>query len=224
MLGRSMLMFNAVRTTGIYCRPGCSARPRPENVSSFATRAEAEAAGFRPCKRCRPELEEALAFAIAATPLGRLLVARGERGIRSVMLGGSAATLERELRTDFPNAHLVRDRSGELERLARQIATQGTVAGMELDLRGTAFQLDVWRKLLEIPPGTTWTYTQLAQELGHPRAVRAVGRACGSNPLALLVPCHRVVRSDGELAGYRWGIERKRALLEAEGASLGSII
>ena len=204
-----MGMFNAVRTTKIYCRPSCSARPKPENVTTYATREEAERDGYRACKRCRPDLGERLRFGVGRSPLGRTVVIVGEGGVRSVYFG------DEDPAERFPGDWLVRDRS--LDPIARRIADEPDV---ELDLRGTPFQLEVWRKLLEIPRGETRTYTQLAAELGRPRAVRAVGRACGSNRIGVLVPCHRVVGSNGSLTGYRWGVERKRALLSAEGAEL----
>jgi AraC family transcriptional regulator of adaptative response/methylated-DNA-[protein]-cysteine methyltransferase len=211
-----MGMFQAVRTTKIYCRPGCSARPLARNVLPMPTRAAAERAGYRPCKRCRPDLGEWLRFGTARTPLGTVLVARGEAGVRAVLLGSSAAEAERELRASHPGAFITRD--PELRAVAAGILESPAV---ELDLRGTPFQLDVWRRLLEIPRGETLTYTQLAAELGRPKAVRAVGAACGSNRIGVLVPCHRVIASDGSLAGYRWGLDRKRALLAYE-ASVSS--
>lgn len=200
-------MFNAVKTTGIYCRPGCSARPNPENVVSFPTGRAAERAGYRACKRCRPDLGERLRYGMGRSELGRTTVVAGERGIRAVLLAGE------ERAEVFPGDFLVRDRS--LDSVARDITAQGA---LDLDMRGTAFQQEVWRKLLEIPRGETWTYTELAAALGRPDAVRAVGSACGQNRIGVLVPCHRVVRTDGSLAGYRWGLDVKRALLEAEGA------
>ena len=208
-------MFNAVKTTRIYCRPSCSARPKPENVITYPTREAAERDGYRACKRCRPDLGERLRFATARTPLGTVLVAAGDRGVRNVLLGASAADVERELHEAQPDAFMSRD--PELRRVATEIFDSPEV---DLDMHGTEFQLEVWRKLLEIPRGETRTYTELAAELGRPRSVRAVAHACASNRIGVLVPCHRVVRTDGSLAGYRWGIERKRALLAAEGAPL----
>ena len=213
-----MAMFNAVRTTKIYCRPSCPARPKPENVTSYPTRAAAERDGYRACRRCRPDLGEELRFATARTPLGTVLVAAGEGGVRTVLLGGSTAEAEAELRAGHPDAFIRRD--PELRRVAAAVLDSPRV---DLDMRGTAFQLEVWRKLREIPRGETRTYTQLAAELGRPTSVRAVARACASNRIGVLVPCHRVVGANGSLTGYRWGIERKRALLTAEGASLGGL-
>lgn len=200
-------MINAVKTTGIYCRPECSARPKPENVISFPTRGEAERAGFRACKRCRPDLGERLRYGVGRSELGRITIVAGGRGIRAVLMEGE------EPAEAFPGDFLVRDRS--LDPVARDITSD---QALELDMRGTAFQQEVWRKLLEIPRGETRSYTQLAASLGRPKAIRAVGAACGQNRIGVLVPCHRVVRTDGSLAGYRWGLNRKRALLEAEGA------
>jgi AraC family transcriptional regulator, regulatory protein of adaptative response / methylated-DNA-[protein]-cysteine methyltransferase len=214
-LARFIGMFNAVKTTKIYCRPSCSARPKPENVTTYPTREAAEAAGYRPCKRCRPDLGEQLRFATARTSLGTVLVAASDTGVRTVLMGASASEAERELRDLHPGAFLRRD--SELRGLAARIVDSPEV---DLDMRGTTFQLDVWRKLLEIPRGETRTYTQLAAEVGRPRSVRAVAHACASNRLGVLVPCHRVVRTDGSLAGYRWGLERKQALLAAEGAGV----
>ena len=206
-----MGMFNAVKTTGIYCRPECSARPKPENVTSYPTRRAAERAGYRACKRCRPDLGERLRYGVGRSALGRTTVVAGAHGIRAVLLDGEEAA------EAFPGDFLVRDRS--LDPVARTITDEPS---LDLDMRGTAFQLRVWRKLLEIPRGETRTYPQRASELGRPRAVRAVGHACASNRIGVLVPCHRVVRTDGSLAGYRWGVERKRALLAAEGAAVTS--
>jgi AraC family transcriptional regulator of adaptative response/methylated-DNA-[protein]-cysteine methyltransferase len=212
-----MHMFNAVRTTKIYCRPSSCPAPGPKagNVTPYETREAAERDGYRPCKRCRPDLGEELRFATARTPFGTVLVAAGSEGVRAVLLGASAADAERELRESNPGAFIRRDPS--VRPVAAGILDSPKV---DLDMRGTEFQLEVWRRLLEIPRGETRTYTQLAAEMGRPRSVRAVARACASNRLGVLVPCHRVVRTDGSLAGYRWGLERKRALLAAEGAGV----
>jgi len=153
-------------------------------------------------------------FATAPTSLGTVLVAAGERGVHTVLLGDSAAVAERELRELYPRASIEPD--PELRGVAAAILESPQV---DLDMHGTEFQLEVWRKLLEIPRGETRTYTELAAELGRPRSVRAVAHACASNRIGVLVPFHRVVRADGSLAGYRWGLERKRRLLEVEGAA-----
>jgi len=320
----------AVRTTGVYCRPGCSSRlPRRENVAFYATPAVAEEAGFRPCKRCRPnegsagerrvaaigracalirardtlpsltELADAagisrfhfhrvfkeitgttprewgtahrlgrfaerldsgesvaeavygagfgassrayeaapnglgmtpgarrhggrgetIRFTTVETGLGWALVAATERGICMTALGDERPALEAELRRRFPAA-LIWPADAKLTAWAEQIVgfitRPDAQPDLPLDIRGTAFQALVWRALQKIPPGRTASYTEIAAALGRPSAVRAVAQACANNKLALLVPCHRVVRSDGDLAGYRWGIERKRALIARE--------
>ncbi len=320
----------AVATTGIYCRPSCAARrPLRQNVSFFATCAEAEAAGFRPCKRCRPNVPagdnerteriaascrlietaetpptlDALAahaglspyhfhrvfkaatgvtpkaYAIAhrrqrigealrggesvtaaiyeagfnssgrfyadatqslgmkpaayrdggvnveirhatvACSLGLMLVAATNKGVRAIFFGDDAVELEWELRDRFPRAKLAGS-DGAFAKLVAQViayveAPQKGLA-LPLDVRGTAFQQQVWAALREIPPGETATYGEIARSIGKPAAVRAVGAACGANHIAVAIPCHRVVGSDGKLTGYRWGVQRKRALLDRE--------
>jgi AraC family transcriptional regulator of adaptative response/methylated-DNA-[protein]-cysteine methyltransferase len=319
----------AVRSTGVYCRPGCASRlPRPENVAYYANPAAAEAAGFRPCKRCRPkeavgsrhvaaigracaliraqdalpslaELADAagisrfhfhrvfkeitgatprewgkayrlgrfaarldagesvaeavyasgfgassrayeaapnglgmtpgarrhggrgetIRFTTVETALGWALVAATGRGICMTALGDEPGALETELRRRFPAA-LIWPADAALtawaERIVQFITRPDAQPDLPLDIRGTAFQAQVWRALQKIPPGRTTSYSEVAAALGRPRAVRAVARAIASNNVALLVPCHRVVRSDGDLAGYRWGRERKRALIARE--------
>lgn len=321
----------AVRSTGVYCRPSCKARtPRPENVRFFADATAAEAAGFRACKRCRPNdaqprhaeavtaacrlietaetppslaelaravglsphhlhrvfkavtgvtprdyaaalraervrarlaagaavtdavfdagynagsrfYEEASAvlgmqpaayrrggagvtirFAVAQCSLGALLVAQSARGLCAISLGDDAAALVRELQDRFPQAELVGGDAAFEQVVARVVgfveAPQLGLA-LPLDIRGTAFQQRVWQALREIPPGETASYREIAERIGAPRAVRAVAGACAANTLAVAIPCHRVVRLDGDLSGYRWGVARKRALLEREGAA-----
>ncbi len=326
--------YYSVRTTGVYCRPSCGARlARPENVAFHATRASAEAAGFRPCKRCRPDgasaaerraaivaaigafleasdetptleaigahvglspfhaqrvfreatgvtpkayaaelrakrVREALArrasvteamfdagfgssgrfyagaratlgmtpreyrdgapslrvrFAVGECSLGAILVSATDRGVCAILLGDDPDALVHDLERRFPRADLV---GGDAEFDALVATVVGLVedprasAALPLDVRGTAFQRRVFEALARIPPGTTTTYAALAASLGAPRSARAVARAIASNPLAVAIPCHRVVRTDGSLSGYRWGVERKRALLEREGATL----
>ena len=318
----------AVTTTGVYCRPGCASRtPRRENVRFFETSASAGDAGFRACKRCRPELEqvfdagregvialcralevddvdvkdfasrlgyserhlrrrfreltgvtigayarqhrarraraelaashavaaslydagygssrafyeqaavqlamnprryraggagEEIAFTTFPTALGPVLAAATTRGVCAVRLGPDAGALEAELVAEFPRADVARD-DGALSDVAQLIAAlargESPSRELPLDLRGTAFQVKVWEALRAIPRGTTRSYAQVAADIGSPRAVRAVGSACGANPVALAVPCHRVLRSDGGLGGYRWGLATKEALLSAE--------
>ena len=323
----------AVATTGVFCRPSCAARPaRPEHVSFFPTADAARQAGFRPCKRCRPDLppkaerEQALIAkacrriesaeeppslaelangagvspshfhrlfrritgltprgyaagcrarllhaALPAAPtvteafygagfnspgrfyaaapgllgmtpsayragapgelirhaagnsaLGVVLVAATGIGVCAILLGDDAETLAADLRARFPRARL---EPGDAQFSAWVAAVVSFVdapaAGslaLPLDIRGTAFQRRVWEALRAIPPGETRTYSAVAAGLGAPNAVRAVAGACAANPLAVAVPCHRVVGRDGGLSGYRWGLHRKRALLDREGA------
>lgn len=323
----------AVRTTGIYCKPSCRSKaPRPENVTTFDTPAEAEAAGFRPCKRCRPDaaadpdaealaaacrlLEmaeeepalgelagrvgltparlrrlfqdslgvtpkayakalkarrlgqglkagatvtealydagykapsrayaaaaerlgmtpsayarggqgEAVRFATAPCAFGRLLVATTERGLCAVELGADDAEVTAQLRAHFPKATLTEDAArlaAVVAAVADHVAEPRGALDLPLDIRGTAFQEQVWAELRCVPPGETLSYADLARRLGRPEAARAVAGAVAANRLAVVVPCHRVVRGDGGLSGYRWGTARKRALLAAEAAGEG---
>jgi AraC family transcriptional regulator of adaptative response/methylated-DNA-[protein]-cysteine methyltransferase len=156
-------------------------------------------------------------YTIADTPLGAMGLAIGDSGIRAVLFGDPALLLG-ALSAECPDAHLTRA-DAELAPAAAAIASaiQGRqLTEFELDLRGTDFQKQVWAALCEIPAGTTVTYAQLAERIGRPSAVRAVASAVAANHVAVLVPCHRVIRTGGALGGYRWGIERKQALLEAE--------
>jgi AraC family transcriptional regulator of adaptative response/methylated-DNA-[protein]-cysteine methyltransferase len=160
-----------------------------------------------------------ITFAIAPTPLGRMLVAATERGLCAVRFGESAMELERGLREEFHAAELHRndtEMGRYVEPLLASLRGENTIIDLPLDVRATAFQKKVWETLREIPRGKTRSYSEIAREIGDSRAVRAVARACATNPVAIAVPCHRVVRSDGDLAGYRWGIERKKKLLQAE--------
>ena len=322
--------FYAVATTGVYCRPSCpSRRARPEHVRFHETRDAAERAGFRPCKRCRPdqpsrrerdatlitgacrliessdvppslaelaahagvsahhfhrlfksrtgltpkayamaqrarrvrdELERSgsvtqaivdagynsnsrfyeasdqilgmtpktyrqggahvdIHFAIAESSLGAVLVARSPRGICAILLGDDPEALIRDLQDRFPKANLIGGDSGFEDLVARVLAfIDAPALGLDLplDIRGTAFQQRVWQALREIPVGTTASYTEVAERIGAPKSVRAVAQACAANALALAIPCHRVVRNDGGLSGYRWGVARKRELLDRE--------
>lgn len=322
--------FYSVTTTGVYCRPSCGARAaRPENVEFHATAAEAERAGFRPCRRCKPEqpplaerhaaqvatwcrlieraeqpptLEELanhagmsawhlhrvfkavtgltpkayatahrtqrvrtelersgtvteaiysagynsngrfyegsnqvlgmtptnyraggsntrIRFAIGECSLGSILVAASERGVCAILIGDSPDKLARDLQDRFPRAHLVGG-DATFEQLVAKVVgfveAPGSGLDLPLDVRGTAFQHRVWQALRRIPAGHTASYGEIAERVGSPRAVRAVAQACAANMLAVAIPCHRVVRVDGGLSGYRWGVERKRALLDRE--------
>lgn len=158
-------------------------------------------------------------FVTATSSLGAVLVACSSRGISAVLLGDDPAALADELRRRFPCATPAMDDpqvATLAERVIDAVEAPGTAAALPLDLRGTAFQRDVWNALRAIPAGTTATYAEIAARLGRPAAVRAVGQACGANHVAVLVPCHRVLRADGSLSGYRWGVGRKQTLLERE--------
>lgn len=322
--------FYSVLTTGVYCRPSCPARlPRWENVRFHATRTDAERAGFRPCKRCRPDAEglaeqhaaavakacrlietaedmpslgdlaheagmsrfhfhrifkaatgvtpkayavarrvarvreelprsltvteaiygagynssarfyagstavlgmspsdfrtggknAAIRFAVGQCSLGAILVAATAKGVCAISLGDDPAALLRDLEDRFPKAQLIGgDKS--FEQLVAKIVgfVEAPALGLDLplDVRGTAFQQRVWQALREIPAGSTASYSEIARRIRRPKAVRAVAAACAANAIAVAIPCHRVVRHDGALAGYRWGIERKRRLLARE--------
>lgn len=325
--------YYSVATTGVYCRPTCAARrPRRENVRFHATCADAEAAGFRPCKRCKPNapalsqeqaakvaracrlIETAreapdlvslaksanlspfhfhrlfkamtgvtpkayatacrqnrirdqlkrsrsvteaiyesgfgsagrfyaasnkilgmtpshyrtggadteLRFAVGQCSLGAILVAASPKGVAAILMGDDPAALVRDLQDRFPRAELIGGDKGFEALVAKVIGyveSPGASLDLPLDVRGTAFQQRVWAALRDIPAGTTATYAEIAQRIGAPRAVRAVAGACAANPVAVAIPCHRVVRSDGSLSGYRWGTARKRALLRKEAKS-----
>jgi len=322
--------YFSVATTGVYCRPSCGARqPRRENVAFHETTEAAERAGFRPCKRCRPdetdrqaaavaeacrfieqaetppsltELADAVGmsqfhfhrvfkaatgvtprayadaerarrvraaldtsetvteaiydagfnsngrfyasapgrlgmtptrfrkggegetvrFAIGQTSLGAILVAATIKGIVAIQFADDPDALLRDLQDRFPKARLVGG-DAKFEALVAQVV--GSVEnpsagfGLPLDVRGTAFQQRVWQALREIPTGKTVSYADIAERIGAPKAVRAVAGACAANDIAVAIPCHRVVRNDGALSGYRWGVERKRALLDREAAA-----
>ena len=319
-----------VVTTGIYCRPGCPARrPRRENVRFFDCGEEAERAGFRPCKRCRPNAPplderraaavarvcrlvetaeevpdldalaaeagmsrshfhrvfkavtgltprayasahrarrvrdtlregstvtdaiydagfasasrfyevsekllgmtpaayrrggraETIRFALGECSLGSILVAATEKGVCAILLGDDPDALVRELEDRFAKASLIGgddDFEGMVARVVALVESPALGHDLPLDVRGTAFQQRVWLALRGVPAGSTESYAEIADRIGAPGAARAVARACASNPAAVAIPCHRVVRRDGALSGYRWGVERKRALLERE--------
>ena len=161
-------------------------------------------------------------FAIGQCTLGAILVAQTARGVCAILLGDDPEALLRELQDRFPKAHLIGGDAG-FERTVAQVVgfVEAPRIGwsLPLDLQGTAFQQRVWQALREIPAGCTASYTDIAQRIGAPNAVRAVAGACAANPVAVAVPCHRVLRLDGQLSGYRWGIERKRALLAREASA-----
>lgn len=158
-------------------------------------------------------------FAIGQCSLGALLVARTARGLCAITLGDDPRVLVRDLQDRFPQATLI-GADHDFEQWVAQVVglVEAPARGLELplDIQGTAFQQRVWEALRQIPPGTTRTYAQIAKAIGQPTASRAVAAACAANPVAVAIPCHRVVRTDGGLSGYRWGVERKRALLDRE--------
>ncbi len=158
-------------------------------------------------------------FTVADTTLGRVLVAQTDKGVCAVRIGNSDKDLEAELRAEFAAAEITR-LDGKMRSIVKQVVNaaegHGISADIPLDIRHTAFQGKVWQALRNIRPGETRSYAEVAKAVGEPKAVRAVARACATNPVALVIPCHRVVRSDGELSGYRWGAERKKKLLENE--------
>ncbi len=158
-------------------------------------------------------------FAIGECSLGSILVAASDRGVCAILIGDDPDALARDLQDRFPRAHLIGGDS-QFEQLVAKVVgfVEAPALGLDLplDVRGTAFQQRVWQALREIPAGRTVSYSQIANRIGAPKAVRAVGAAVGANPLAVAIPCHRVIRNDGSLCGYRWGVERKRALIERE--------
>jgi AraC family transcriptional regulator of adaptative response/methylated-DNA-[protein]-cysteine methyltransferase len=188
--------------------------------SRLYERAAAEL-GMTPATYRKGGLGAEIGYAIAACPLGRLLGAATPKGVCFVGIGEDDRALEAELRREFPQAAAIRRDEGRLGSAMATILAflEGAQPHIDLpvDIRSTAFQRRVWEELRRIPFGETRSYAEIAEALGAPNAARAVGRACATNPVALIVPCHRVVREDGGLSGYRWGLARKRALLEREG-------
>jgi AraC family transcriptional regulator of adaptative response/methylated-DNA-[protein]-cysteine methyltransferase len=160
-------------------------------------------------------------YVIADCSLGRVLVGFTERGVSAVYLGDKDKLLEAALHQEYPRAEIHRESGAKSKWVGDVLAyLRGTQPrlNLPLDLAATAFQMRVWEELRRIPYGTTRTYSQIAERIGHPKATRAVARACATNPVSLVVPCHRVVRADGSGSGYRWGLARKDALLEQEKA------
>jgi AraC family transcriptional regulator, regulatory protein of adaptative response / methylated-DNA-[protein]-cysteine methyltransferase len=175
--------------------------------------------GMTPATYGRGGLGMEIGYTIASTQLGRLLVAGTARGVSAIYVGDSEQRLEAELRREYPAAKISRD-SERVSRWVRQVirhlAGEQPELDLPLDVKATAFQRRVWEALRQIPRGSTRSYSELARTIGLPKGQRAVARACATNPAAILIPCHRVVREDGGLGGYRWGIKRKQALLADE--------
>ncbi|WP_248802966.1 bifunctional transcriptional activator/DNA repair enzyme AdaA [Pseudomonas sp. MWU13-2100] len=194
-----------VRTTGVYCRPSSGARrPNPENVEFFDTPEQAEAAGYRPSRRAAADQTSSNEQHVA-------LVTRACQLIETSDTPPSLNPLAEQLGLSPFHFHRVFKAVTGLTPKAYAIGLD-----LPLDLRGTAFQERVWQALRNIPVGSTASYADIARMIGAPKSFRAVAQACGANSLAVAIPCHRVVRSDGNLSGYRWGVERKRQLLDRE--------
>jgi AraC family transcriptional regulator of adaptative response/methylated-DNA-[protein]-cysteine methyltransferase len=183
--------------------------------------------GMTPAQAKRGAPGETIRYTLADCSLGRLVVATTERGVCLVAFGESDAELAEEVARRFPRA-VIEPAAGESRAWVEAVVElvdspagpdAAVAAELPLDVRGTVFQRQVWAALRAIPPGVTVTYSQLAAAIGRPTATRAVAAACGANPTAVVVPCHRVIGADGSLTGYRWGVERKRVLLDREGAS-----
>jgi AraC family transcriptional regulator of adaptative response/methylated-DNA-[protein]-cysteine methyltransferase len=166
-------------------------------------------------------------FAMGECSLGSILVAQSDRGVCAILMGDDPDRLARDLHDRFPHARLIGG-DAAFERLVAKVVgfveRPGLGLNLPLDVRGTAFQQRVWRALREIPAGATVSYAEIAKRIGSPKSVRAVAQACGANTLAVAIPCHRVVRSDGQLSGYRFGVERKRTLLAREAKEMTDVI
>ncbi len=161
-------------------------------------------------------------FAVGECSIGSVLVALSPKGVCAILLGDDPNALARDLQDRFPQANLIGGDAGFEDLVAKVVGlveTPSVGLDLPLDIRGTAFQQRVWQALREIPAGETASYTDIARRIGEPKAVRGVAQACGANKIAVAIPCHRVLRNDGALSGYRWGVERKRALLDKEASA-----
>jgi AraC family transcriptional regulator of adaptative response/methylated-DNA-[protein]-cysteine methyltransferase len=189
------------------------------NSSSRFYEKSTEVLGMTPTAFKKGGKDAEIRFAIGECSLGAILVARSEKGVCAISFGDDPGALVRDLEDRFPNARLIGDDRGFEQLVARVVGfVEAPQLGLDLplDVRGSAFEERVWQALRGIPSGKTASYSEIAHRIGKPSAARAVARACAANKVAVAIPCHRVVRSDGGLAGYRWGVERKRALLERE--------
>ena len=189
------------------------------NSSSRLYEHAPEELGMTPATYGRGGQGTTINYTIVASPLGRLLVATTERGVCAVRMGDTDAELENDLRVEFPAANVERNDAAlrePVQKILSHLTNKEPRLDLPLDIRSTAFQRQVWEKLRSIPYGQTVSYGEVAKSLGKAGAVRAVGRACATNPVALVIPCHRVVREDQSLGGYRWGLERKKKLLAQE--------
>jgi AraC family transcriptional regulator of adaptative response/methylated-DNA-[protein]-cysteine methyltransferase len=205
-LGRSTTVTQAIYDAGF-------------NANSRFYANASEVLGMTPRSFRAGGTDRTIAFAFAECSLGTILIAASETGVCAILFGDTREGLRRELHKQFPRARLVRG-DADFEMLTTKviglIENPGSNLDVPLDIRGTAFQHRVWDALRRIPVGSTASYTEIAEIIGAPKSARAVARACASNPIAVAIPCHRVVRSDGGLSGYRGGITRKRALLAKE--------
>lgn len=189
------------------------------NSSSRFYEASGAMLGMRPGDYRDGGRSAQIRFAVGQCSLGAILVAQSQRGICAILMGDDPDELVRSLQDQFKKAHLIGG-DADFEQLVAQVVgfIEAPALGLNLplDVQGTAFQERVWQALREIPTGVTVSYTEVAERIGSPKAVRAVAQACGANHIAVAIPCHRVVRRDGALSGYRWGVERKRVLLQRE--------
>ena len=218
------------RTTKIYCLPGCppGRRTKPENRVHFKSRDEARSKGFRACKVCKPDgpnpVPETFYTTTYDSPLGPYLLVSSEQGVAGVKSDGKTSSL---LARWEKSGIRIKPGSGHKDTVARELDVY--FAGklrrftVPLDLRGTDFQLSAWEQLSAIPYGETRSYGQIAEAMGRPSASRAVGRANNTNPVAIIVPCHRVIGADGKLVGYAGGLEKKQALLDLEAGVVNRI-
>ena len=179
--------------------------------------------GMTPSQYRAGGANETIKFAVGQTSLGALLVASSRKGVAAILLGDDPDELVRDLQDRFPKAHLIGadcDYETLVARVVGLIESPGVGLDLPLDVRGTAFQQRVWQALRKIPAGATVSYAEIARRIGSPKAVRAVASACAANNIAVAIPCHRVVRNDGALSGYAWGVDRKRLLIDREAASI----
>jgi AraC family transcriptional regulator of adaptative response/methylated-DNA-[protein]-cysteine methyltransferase len=189
------------------------------NSNSRFYEASNEVLGMTPTSFRDGGANTSIHFAIGECSLGAILVAKSERGVCAVLIGDDPLSLVNDLQDQFPKANLIGNESGYEDLVAKVVGLiekPGVGLDLPLDIRGTVFQQRVWKALQQIPVGSTASYAEIAKLIGIPRAVRAVAQACAANSLAVAIPCHRVIRNDGGLSGYRWGVERKHALLERE--------
>jgi len=194
------------------------------NSSGRFYAASTEMLGMTPSRYRAGGANEDIRFAVGQSSLGAILVASSEKGVASILIGDDPEALVRDLQDRFPRAYLIGGDAAYEALVARVVGfveAPGLGLDLPLDVRGTAFQQRVWQALRDIPPGATATYSDIARTIGAPKSMRAVAGACAANAIAVAIPCHRVVRNDGSLSGYRWGVERKRALIDREAVSVG---